>query len=751
MTQSAPLSTLTLSLSGLSCAGCVRKVETALSKSEGVERANVNFATSRAQVTGSNLDEAKLIAAVQSVGFEAERYEPAPDRAAREEADKARERADLKRQLILAAVLTLPVFVLEMGGHMIPGFHHFIMNTLGQTLSWSIQFVLTTLVLAFPGRRFFTLGGKALMRFAPEMNALVALGAGAAWAYSTLVLVAPELFPVDARHIYFEAAAMITTLILAGRYMEARARGRTSAAIRKLIGLRPQTARVEHDGEIVERALDAIIPGDRVHVRPGERLPVDGTVADGQSYVDESMLTGEPVPVLKSEGDAVVGGSMNTNGALTIRTERTGADTVLSQIITMVEHAQGAKLPIQSLVDRVTGVFVPAVIAIALVTFFTWLTLAPDAGVSEALVKAVAVLIIACPCAMGLATPTSIMVGAGRGAELGVLFRQGEALQSLAGVRVAAFDKTGTLTEGRPALTAIHTSGDLGEDDALALAAALEHKSEHPIARAVLKASEARAISLPALNDWRAEAGFGVSAVLDDQSVALGSKRYMTRLGVDLDPLAPAIKALNESGVTVIILARDTRVQAVFGVSDPIRSGAFSALEALRRQGVKIAMITGDGDAPAQAVGQALGIDDIRSETPPDEKYQAVASLRKAYGPVAFIGDGINDAAALAEADVGIAMGSGSDIAVESADVVLMRDDPARVAAALGLSRATLNNIKQNLVWAFGYNALLIPVAAGVFTPVLGWSLSPIFAAAAMAASSVCVLTNALRLRGFKA
>ncbi|MBL4539728.1 MAG: copper-translocating P-type ATPase [Oceanicaulis sp.] len=751
MTQTATPSTLTLSLSGLTCAGCVRKVETALSKSEGVQRANVNFATSRAQVTGADLDEAMLIAAVQSVGFEAERYEPAPDRAAREEADKARERADLKRQLILAAVLTLPVFVLEMGGHMIPAFHHFIMNTLGQTLSWSIQFVLTTLVLAFPGRRFFTLGGQALFRLAPEMNALVALGAGAAWAYSTLVLVAPELFPVDARHIYFEAAAMITTLILAGRYMEARARGRTSAAIRKLIGLRPQTARVERDGEIVEQALDSLVPGDRVHVRPGERLPVDGTVADGQSYVDESMLTGEPVPVLKSEGDAVVGGSMNTNGALTIRTERTGADTVLSQIIAMVEHAQGAKLPIQSLVDRVTGVFVPAVIAIAVITFFTWLMLAPDAGMSEALVKAVAVLIIACPCAMGLATPTSIMVGAGRGAELGVLFRQGEALQSLAGVRVAAFDKTGTLTEGRPALTAIHTSGDLGEDDALALAAALEHKSEHPIARAVLKAADERAISRPALNDWRAEAGFGVTAVLDDQSVALGSKRYMTRLGVDLDPLAPAIKALDESGVTVIILARDTQVQAVFGVSDPIRSGAFAALDALRRQGVKIAMITGDGEAPAQAVGQALGIEDIRAETPPDEKYQAVASLRKAYGPIAFIGDGINDAAALAEADVGVAMGSGSDIAVESADVVLMRDDPARVAAALGLSRATLNNIKQNLVWAFGYNALLIPVAAGVFMPVFGWSLSPIFAAAAMAASSVCVLTNALRLRGFKA
>jgi len=750
MTQSASPSAFTLSLSGLSCAGCVRKVETALSKTEGVEQANVNFATSRAQVMGEDLDEAALIAAVESAGFSAERYDPAPDRAARDEAEKAREQADLKRQVILAAGLTLPVFVLEMGGHMIPGFHHFIMNTLGQTLSWSIQFVLTTLVLAFPGRRFFTLGGKALMRFAPEMNALVALGAGAAWAYSTLVLLAPELFPADARHVYFEAAAMIATLILAGRYMEARAKGRTSVAIRKLIGLRPQTARVERDGEIKEQALYAVMPGDLVHVRPGERLPVDGVVESGQSYVDESMLTGEPVPVHKSSGDEVVGGSMNAEGALVIRTERTGADTVLSQIIAMVEQAQGAKLPIQSLVDRVTGIFVPVVIAIALVTFVAWLTLAPEAGLSEALVKAVAVLIIACPCAMGLATPTSIMVGAGRGAELGVLFRQGEALQGLSNVRVAAFDKTGTLTEGKPALTALHAVKNVSEDDALALAAALERTSEHPIARAILNAADNKSLTLPSLDKWTAESGYGVKAQHEGESLVLGSKRFMRRLGVELDPLADAIKGLDEDGVTVICLARGKALQAVFGVSDPIRKGAFDALKALRDQGLTLALITGDAQPPARAVGQALGIEDVRSETPPDEKYQAVASLRKAYGPVAFIGDGINDAAALAEADVGIAMGSGSDIALESADVVLMRDDPAAVSTALGLSRATLTNIRQNLVWAFGYNALLIPLAAGVFTPAFGWSLSPIFAAAAMAASSVCVLSNALRLRGFK-
>jgi len=750
MTQPASRTALTLSLSGLNCAGCVRKVETALSKAGGVERANVNFATSRAQVTGAHLDEAELIAAVESVGFKAERYDPAPDRAAREEAQKAREQADLKRQLILAAGLTLPVFVLEMGGHMIPGFHHLIMNTLGQTLSWSIQFVLTTLVLAFPGRRFFTLGGKALLRLAPEMNALVALGAGAAWAYSTLVLLAPELFPVEARHVYFEAAAMITTLILAGRYMEARAKGRTSAAIRKLIGLRPQTARVEREGEVVELALDAVMPGDLVHVRPGERLPVDGVVESGQSYVDESMLTGEPIPVHKSQGDEVVGGSMNAEGALVIRTGRTGADTVLSQIIAMVEQAQGAKLPIQSLVDRVTGWFVPAVIAIALVTFVAWLTLAPEAGLSEALVKAVAVLIIACPCAMGLATPTSIMVGAGRGAELGVLFRQGEALQGLSNVRVAAFDKTGTLTEGKPALTALHVVDGVSADDALALAAALERSSEHPIARAILKAAEGKALDLPELENWTSESGYGVKAEHAGDAVVLGSKRYMRRLGVELDSLTQEIKALDDSGVTTIFLVRGKRLQAAFGVSDPIREGAFDALNALREQGLTLALITGDASAPAHAVGQALGIEDIRAETPPDEKFQAVASLRKSYGPVAFIGDGVNDAAALAEADVGIAMGSGSDIALESADVVLMRDDPAAVATALGLSRATLNNIRQNLVWAFGYNALLIPLAAGVFTPVFGWSLSPIFAAAAMAASSVCVLTNALRLRAFK-
>ena len=750
MTQTVSPTALTLSLSGLSCAGCVRKVETALSKAEGVERANVNFATSRAQVIGDHLDEAELIAAVESVGFKAERYDPAPDRAAREEAEKAREQASLKRQLILAAVLTLPVFMLEMGGHMIPGFHHLIMNTLGQTVSWSIQFVLTSLVLAFPGRRFFTLGGKALLRRAPEMNALVALGAGAAWAYSTLVLLAPELFPVDARHVYFEAAAMITTLILAGRYMEARAKGRTSAAIRKLIGLRPQSARVEREGEVIELALDAVMPGDRVHIRPGERLPVDGGVESGKSYVDESMLTGEPVPVHKSEGDDVVGGSMNAEGALVIRTARTGSDTVLSQIIAMVEQAQGAKLPIQSLVDRVTGYFVPAVIVIALVTFLAWLTLAPEAGLSEALVKAVAELIIACPCAMGLATPTSIMVGAGRGAELGVLFRQGEALQSLSGVRVVAFDKTGTLTEGKPALTDLHTVDGISEDAALALAAALERNSEHPIARAILSAAEEKSLTPPALENWTAEAGYGVKAQQDGDDVVLGSKRYMQRLGIALDPLSEQLSALEARGVTTIFLAQGASLQAAFGVSDPIRERAHDALSALRQTGLSLALITGDASAPARTVGQALGIEDIRAETPPDEKFQAVASLRQAYGPVAFVGDGINDAAALAEADVGIAMGSGSDIALESADVVLMRDDPAAVATALGLSRATLNNIRQNLVWAFGYNALLIPVAAGVFTPIFGWSLSPVFAAAAMAASSVCVLGNALRLRGFK-
>ena len=492
------------------------------------------------------------------------------------------------------------------------------------------------------------------------------------------------------------------------------------------------------------------MPGNLVHVRPGERLPVDGIVESGQSYVDESMLTGEPVPVHKSSGDEVVGGSMNAEGALVIRTERTGADTVLSQIIAMVEQAQGAKLPIQSLVDRVTGIFVPVVIAIALVTFVAWLTLAPEAGLSEALVKAVAVLIIACPCAMGLATPTSIMVGAGRGAELGVLFRQDEALQGLSNVRVAAFDKTGTLTEGKPALTALHGVKGMSEDDALALAAALERTSEHPIARAILNAADNKSLSLPSLDNWTAESGYGVKAEHEGEALVLGSKRFMRRLGVELDPLADAIKGLDEEGVTVICLARGKALQAVFGVSDPIRKGAFDALNAMRDQGLTLALITGDAQPPARAVGQALGIEDVRSETPPDEKYQAVASLRKAYGPVAFIGDGINDAAALAEADVGIAMGSGSDIALESADVVLMRDDPAAVSTALGLSRATLNNIRQNLVWAFGYNALLIPLAAGVFTPAFGWSLSPIFAAAAMAASSVCVLSNALRLRGFK-
>ncbi|HCR95158.1 MAG TPA: heavy metal translocating P-type ATPase, partial [Oceanicaulis sp.] len=478
--------------------------------------------------------------------------------------------------------------------------------------------------------------------------------------------------------------------------------------------------------------------------------PVDGKLEDGSSAIDESMISGEPIPVKKSAGDPVIGGTVNQTGSFTMRATQVGADTMLSKIVQMVPEAQRSRAPIQRLADQVTGWFVPIVVLVAIVSFVVWAIWGPAPALAYALVNAVAVLIIACPCAMGLATPTSIMVGAGRGAELGVLFRQGEALQGLSDVRVAAFDKTGTLTEGKPALTAIHTIETVNEEAALSLAAALERTSEHPIARAILGAAEEKSLSLPTLENWTAESGYGVKAELDGEPVYLGSKRFMRRLGVELDPLADAITALDEHGVTVIVLARGQSLQAAFGVSDPIRKGAFDALNSLREHGLTLAMITGDADAPARAVGQALGVEDVRAETPPDEKYQAVASLRKAYGPVAFVGDGINDAAALAEADVGIAMGSGSDIALESADVVLMRDDPAAVAVALGLSRATLNNIKQNLVWAFGYNALLIPLAAGVFTPVFGWSLSPIFAAAAMAASSVCVLANALRLRGFR-
>ena len=644
----------------------------------------------------------------------------------------------------------LPVFILEMGSHVIPGMHDWVMTTIGHRESRYAQFALTTLVLFGPGLVFFRKGVPALLRGAPDMNALVALGTGAAWSYSVVATFAAGLLPEGAQNIYFEAAAVIVTLILVGRYLEALAKGRTSEAIRQLMGLQPRTARVVRDDAEIEISVDQVRLGDLVQVRPGERIPVDGAVSDGRSYVDESMITGEPVPVLKETGAEVVSGTINTTGAFTFRATKVGADTVLAQIIRMVEQAQGAKLPLQALVDKVTGVFVPIVMGVALLTFGVWFLLGPEPAITFALVNAVAVLIIACPCAMGLATPTSIMVGMGRAAEMGVLFRKGEALQTLHGARIVALDKTGTLTRGRPEMTDLITAPGFEDSNVLRLVASVERQSEHPVAKALVAAAETRGLSLAETRNFEAKPGFGVAAMADGRRVAVGADRYMERLGLDVASFAGHAAHLSDEAKTPLYAAIDGRLAAIIAVADKIKQATPTAINALHAEGLRVAMITGDNQRTADAIAARLGIDEVVAQVLPDGKVDAIKSLQTDGATVAFVGDGINDAPALAQADVGLAIGTGTDVAIESADVVLMSGDLRGAPNAIALSRATMTNIRQNLFWAFAYNASLIPVATGVLYPAFGLLLSPIFAAAAMAASSICVLTNALRLKGFK-
>ncbi|MBF9196845.1 heavy metal translocating P-type ATPase [Microvirga terrestris] len=746
-------STVDLKIGGMTCASCVGRVEKALKRVPGVLEANVNLATERASIRylgGADMV-GRLITAVEQTGYEAAALRQDKDQNDRERAAREAEISGLWRSLTLAALLTLPVFVLEMGSHFIPVIHDWVMETFGHRTSWYLQFALTTLVLFGPGLRFFRKGVPALLRWAPDMNSLVVLGTSAAYAYSVVATFLPGLLPASMANVYYEAAAVIVTLILLGRYLEAKAKGRTSEAIKHLMGLQAKTARVVREGQTLEIPLDQVLAGDVVQVRPGEKIPVDGEVVEGSSFVDESMITGEPVPVQKAQGAEVVGGTINKTGSFTFRATRIGADTVLAQIIRMVEQAQGSKLPIQAVVDRVTAWFVPAVMAAAALTFLVWLILGPEPALTFALVNAVAVLIIACPCAMGLATPTSIMVGTGRAAELGVLFRQGEALQSLKEVGVVALDKTGTLTQGRPELTDFVTAPGVSELEVLRLVAAVEARSEHPIAQAIVAAAEKRSLSLPATDSFEAVPGFGVSAMVEGRKVHVGADRFMTKLGLPIAEFADTAARLGAEGKSPLYAAIDGRPAATIAVADPIKPSTPEAIEALHALGLKVAMITGDNRRTAEAIARRIGIDEVVAEVLPEGKVEVVKRLRAAHGKIAFVGDGINDAPALAEADIGIAIGTGTDIAIESADVVLMSGDVRGVVNAIALSKATIRNIGQNLFWAFAYNVLLIPVAAGALYPVYGILLSPIFAAGAMALSSVFVLGNALRLRGFKA
>lgn len=742
----AELRTYRFSIENMSCASCVGRVERALVASPGVVSAAVNLAKEEAtvQVIGVSPDE--IAKTVTLAGYPASLIVDTQSSAASDDR-KAQEADHLKRMTLLAAVLTAPVFILEMGSHTFAAMHTWVMNSLGMTLSWSIQFFLTTIVMMWPGRQFYEKGFPALFKGAPDMNSLVALGSMAAWGFSTVALFAPSLLPDGTRVVYFEAAAVIVTLILLGRFLEARAKGRTGQAIRKLVGLRPKSALVERDGEVIEVAVDDIVLGDLIQVKPGERIAVDGVVVQGASYVDESMISGEPVPVEKVVNVEVVGGTVNGTGALTFRATKVGGDTMLAQIIRMVEEAQGAKLPIQDLVNRITLWFVPAVMAVATLTFLTWLLVGPDPALSFALVAAVAVLIIACPCAMGLATPTSIMVGTGRAAELGVLFRQGDALQTLSDVQVVALDKTGTLTEGRPELTDLKIMDGFAEAEVLKLVASVEAKSEHPIAAAVVRHAEQSGLSLAPLDTFTSVIGYGVSAGVEGKQILVGADRLMLRENIKMENTRAIAQELGTAGKTPLYAAIDGQLAAIIAVSDPIKPTTAEAIRRLHDLGLKVAMITGDNRATADAIAARLGIDTVVAEVLPEGKVEAIGKLGIGDRKVAFVGDGINDAPALASADVGIAIGTGTDVAIEAADVVLMSGDLNGVVNALHISQRTMRNIRQNLFWAFGYNALLIPVAAGVFYPLFGLMLSPALAAGAMALSSVFVLSNALRLR----
>ncbi|WP_180095765.1 MULTISPECIES: heavy metal translocating P-type ATPase [unclassified Acinetobacter] len=745
----AAIQPIELSIDGMTCASCVTRVEKALKKVPGVEQANVNLATEHAWIQpNATVSSQDLIRAIQKAGYDAKLLQHDSN----EQHDKKNlEQQQLKRDLVISLILALPVFILEMGSHMIPAFHMWVMHNIGQQQSWLIQFALTTLVLLLPGRRFYQKGIPALLRFAPDMNSLVAVGTLAAYSFSLVATFMPQLLPEGTVHVYYEAAAVIVSLILLGRYFEAKAKGRTSQAIQHLIGMQAKTARIHRDGQIIEVPVAEVSSNTIVEIRPGERIPVDGEVVEGHSYIDESMITGEPVPVAKQVGNQVVGGTINQNGTLNIRATAIGEASVLAQIIRMVEQAQGSKLPIQALVDKVTMWFVPAVMLLAALTFIVWFIFGPEPTLTFGLVNAVAVLIIACPCAMGLATPTSIMVGTGRGAEMGVLFRKGEALQLLQDVKVVAVDKTGTLTEGKPTLTDFHVQSGFDADQVFALLASVEAKSEHPIALAIVQAATEKQVSLLPVTEFDSITGSGIEALVNGQRIQIGADRYMQQIGLDVSAFNAEAARLGQEGKTPIYMAIDQQLAAIVAVADPIKDTTFAAIAALHQLGLKVAMITGDNRHTAQAIAARLQIDHVVAEVLPEGKVDVVRELQQQFGRVAFVGDGINDAPALAQADVGIAIGTGTDVAIEAAEVVLMSGNLQGVPNAIALSKATIRNIRQNLFWAFIYNIALIPIAAGVLYPFAGILLSPIFAAGAMALSSVFVLGNALRLKYFQA
>ncbi|CCH74816.1 putative cation-transporting P-type ATPase [Nostocoides australiense Ben110] len=660
------------------------------------------------------------------------------------------ELADMTRRFWVATALTIPIVILEMGRHFVPWLH----DLIPATASVWAQLLLATPVVLWAGWPFFVRGWASVRTRNLNMFTLIAMGTGIAWLFSLVATLAPGIFPTSFRSddgtvdVYFEAAAVITTLVLLGQVLELRAREQTSGAIKALLDLSPKTARrITDSGDDEEIPLDAVQRGDRLRVRPGEAVPVDGTVEEGRSAVDESLVTGESMPVTKTSGDTVIGGTINGSGGLIMRAEKVGRDTMLARIVAMVADAQRSRAPIQRMADKVAGIFVPAVIVVAVVAFIVWALVGPDPKLAHALIVAVAVLIIACPCALGLATPMSIMVGVGRGAGLGVLIKNAEALERMEKVDTLVIDKTGTLTEGRPTVTNIVTTSEHSEDDLLRLAAGVERASEHPLALAIVEAATARSLPIPDVTDFDSPVGRGVIGTVEGQVLVLGSSDFLDSHHIDTTDLKDRADELRGDGATVIYMGADGWLVGLFAIADPIKATTPAALKALREEGIRIVMLTGDNKVTAHAVAKTLGIDQVEAEVLPDHKSDIVTKLRGEGRVVAMAGDGVNDAPALAAADVGIAMGSGTDVAMESAGVTLLKGDLTGIVRARELSEKTMRNIRQNLFFAFVYNALGIPIAAGVLYPVFGVLLSPIIAAAAMALSSVSVIGNALRLR----
>jgi Cu+-exporting ATPase len=746
-----PIEIVSFPVEGMTCASCVNRITRYLRKVDGVEDATVNLATESATV---RFDPARTSVVRLSDAVEAAGYTARVDRmAGAAETDEPtfadRHLADTRRRLWVATVLTIPLLLGLARMTLIPGLPALFTNP------W-FQLLLATPVQFYAGAPFYRGALNALRHRTADMNTLVAVGTSAAYGYSVAAIAVPGFFraagigTTGELALYFDTASAIITLILLGRFLEARARSHTSDAIRKLVGLAPRTARVVRAGVEVDVPIEMVVVDDVILVRPGEKIPVDGVVRDGRSAVDESMITGESMPVGKHPGDEVIGGTLNGSGSFTYQASRVGADTVLAQIVRLVQEAQGSRAPIQRLADAVTGVFVPVVLGLAGLTFVIWFVFGPAPAFNLALVNAIAVLIIACPCALGLATPTSIMVGTGKGAENGVLFRNAEALERLHQVRAVVLDKTGTLTEGKPRVTDVIRAVDApSEDEILVLVAAAERGSEHPLGEAIVRyAREDRDLELPEAVGFEAVAGQGVRAVVDSREVVVGRAAF---LAGDDDALATAADRLAGQGKTPVHVAVDGRRVAVIGIADTLKAGSAAAVAELHRLGLVVIMLTGDNATTARAIAAQAGVDRVLADVRPDGKAAQVRALQAGGQVVAMVGDGVNDAPALASADVGVAIGTGTDIAIESAAVTLMSGDLRGLVTAIALSRATMRNIKQNLFWAFAYNVVLIPVAMGALYPFSGILLDPILAAAAMALSSVTVVSNALRLRRFAA